>query len=374
MLPCVIASISDIHLGHRSNPTLNIIAALDKVIFEDRLLEKIDLLILAGDIYERLLDLNHPDIGEIDMWMSRVLRGCHKHKVALRVLRGTRSHDWDQPQRFELFYEMLKLDIDFKYVDTLEIEYMTALDAHVLYVPDNYKHDSSETLEEVRELLRARALDKVDISIMHGMFDYQQPEGIRVAEAHDSAAYMSFTRHFIFIGHVHTHSVVGNAIAQGSFDRLKHGEEEPKGFVIAYIDEDNGNHVFFVENTKARIYKTVQCYKMDLESTLRYIEEVTTPLPGDSAVRIEAEPDHPLFSNMHELDKLFPTITWSKLPKQKDETMKETVVVSTSEFDEWSPVVLTRENIVDVLMKRLETKITLDADKLFVQEQLQELR
>ena len=188
MLPCVIASISDIHLGHRSNPTLNIIAALDKVIFEDRLLEKIDLLILAGDIYERLLDLNHPDIGEIDMWMSRVLRGCHKHKVALRVLRGTRSHDWDQPQRFELFYEMLKLDIDFKYVDTLEIEYMTALDAHVLYVPDNYKHDSSETLEEVRELLRARALDKVDISIMHGMFDYQQPEGIRVAEAHSSAA------------------------------------------------------------------------------------------------------------------------------------------------------------------------------------------
>ena len=59
---------------------------------------------------------------------------------------------------------------------------------------------------------------------------------------------------------------------------------------------------------------------------------------------------------------------------KKDETMKETVVVSTSEFDEWSPVVLTRENIVDVLMKRLETKITLDSDKLFVQEQLQELR
>ena len=54
--------------------------------------------------------------------------------------------------------------------------------------------------------------------------------------------------------------------------------------------------------------------------------------------------------------------------------MKETVVVSTSEFDEWSPIVLTRENIVDVLMKRLETKVILDTDKLFVQEQLKELR
>ena len=113
---------------------------------------------------------------------------------------------------------------------------------------------------------------------------------------------------------------------------------------------------------------------MDLESTLRYIEEVVTPLPGDSAVRIEAEPDHPLFSNMHELEKIFPLISWSKLPKQKDETMKETVVVSTSEFDEWSPIVLTRENIVDILMKRLETKVIPDTDKLFVQEQLKELR
>jgi hypothetical protein len=157
------------------------------------------------------------------------------------------------------------------------------------------------------------------------MFDYQQPEGIRVAEAHDSAAYMSFTRHFIFIGHVHTHSVVGNAIAQGSFDRLKHGEEEPKGFVIAYIDEDNGDHVFFVENTKARIYKTVQCYKMDLESTLRYIEEVTTPLPGDSAVRIEAEPDHPFLFHKPQKNtflNLLKNLCFSSLhsPYSKDES------------------------------------------------------
>ena len=184
---------------------------------------------------------------------------------------------------------------------------------------------------------------------------------------------MGMTRHFIFIGHAHTHSIVGNAIAQGSFDRLKHGEEEPKGFVIAYIDEDNGNNVFFVENTKARIYKTVQCYNMDLESTLRYVAEITAPLPGKAAVGIEAEPDHPLFSNMHELDKLFPTITWSKLPKQKDETMKETVV-STSEFDSWTPIVLSKDNIVDVLMQRLETKIPLETDLVFVREQLQELR
>lgn len=78
-------------------------------------------------------------------------------------------------------------------------------------------------------------------------------------------------------------------------------------------------------------------------------------------------------SNMHELDKLFPTIAWSKLPKQKDETMKETVV-STSEFDSWTPIVLSKDNIVDVLMERLETKIPLEADLLFVREQLQELR
>lgn len=367
-----IATFSDIHLGHRQNTADTMIECLDQLIFGDKLLERIDMLVFAGDVFDRLLDLDYPFLDDIDHWIARVLSGCAQHGVSFRLLKGTHSHDQSQPERFVTLASILDLKgLDFKYFDKLDIEQHEASGASILYVPDNLSHDSSETLANVRELMASRGIDRVDIAVMHGMFDYQQPEGIVIAECHNSQAYKELVRVVIFIGHVHTHSRNGIIVAQGSTCRMKQGEEEPKGFVIAEI-KNNKADIYFIENKGARIYKTVKVYAMDLADTLLYLEKYVEPLPGNACIRVEAEPMHPVFSNMEELKKLYPTITWTKLPKDAADTDVKEVVFSETELQTWVPISLNKTNIVDTLLNRLQPKLT-DTELSFIGKELQEL-
>lgn len=367
-----IATFSDIHLGHRKNSAGEMIEALDQLIFGDRLLERIDMLIFAGDVFERLLDLDYPYLDDIDHWIARILTGCARHGVSFRLLKGTHSHDQSQPERFVTLASILQLEnLDFKYFDKLDIERHEDSGADILYVPDNLSHDSSETLANVKELMAARGIDQVDIAVMHGMFDYQQPEGIVIAECHNSMAYKEIVKTIIFIGHVHTHSRNGIIVAQGSTDRLKHGEEEPKGFVIAEI-QNNKAEIYFIENKLARVYNTVKVYGMDLQDTLGFLEKYVEPLPGNACIRVEAEPSHPVFSNMEELTKLYPTISWSKLPKDVDDTEVKEVVFSETELQTWVPISLNKTNIVDTLLNLLQPKLT-ETELSYIGKELQEL-
>lgn len=368
----VIATFSDIHLGHRRNPAISTIECLDQLIFGDQLLERIDMLIFAGDVFDRLLDLDYPYLDDIDHWIARVLMGCARHGVSFRLLKGTHSHDQSQPERFVTLASILDLKgLDFKYFDKLDVERHEASGADILYVPDNLSHDSSETLANVRTLLASRGIDKVDIAVMHGMFDYQQPEGIVIDECHNSLAYKELVRTVIFIGHVHNHSRNGIIVAQGSTDRLCHGEEEPKGFVIAEITNGYAD-IYFIENKGARIYKTVKVYHMDLVETLACLEKFVEPLPGTACIRVEAEPSHPIFTNMEELKTLYPTLTWSKLPKDDSDTEVKEVVFSDTELQTWVPVSINKTNIVDILLNRLSNKLN-EQELASMKEELQEL-
>jgi hypothetical protein len=50
-----IATFSDIHLGHRKNSAGEMIEALDQLIFGDRLLERIDMLIFMREMFQLLV-------------------------------------------------------------------------------------------------------------------------------------------------------------------------------------------------------------------------------------------------------------------------------------------------------------------------------
>ena len=93
-------------------------------------------------------------------------------------------------------------------------------------------------------------LTKVDYAVMHGQFDYQLPKHITGMPRHDSQKYLDIVKHYIFIGHIHTHSVYDRIIAQGSFDRLTHGQEEPKGYVVSIVDDEE--KISSLRNTYAR--------------------------------------------------------------------------------------------------------------------------
>ena len=133
--------ISDIHLGHKRNQTTDILHNLDNFFdfYSDTCSYKdLDIIFIAGDMFDSLLDFSGTEIHEIIVWLDKLMRFCGKHKIKLRVLEGTPSHDWKQSKIVDTMHNMMYFftSADIKYIDTLYIEHIKDLELYILYVPD----------------------------------------------------------------------------------------------------------------------------------------------------------------------------------------------------------------------------------------------
>jgi predicted phosphodiesterase len=345
-------AISDIHFGSKRNKTSKIISNFKRYVLNEQN-KNLDILVIVGDFYDGLLDLKSQEGYEIDYLIYMILTYCKLNEIVLRVLEGTPSHDWTQPERFIKLNNILGYkDLDIKYVDNVAVEYMDKFDIHVLYVPDEIQPTPEKTLALVKETMMSKGLDRVDLAFMHGQFEYQLPAHIKNIPRHSSAEYLSLVKSLIFVGHIHTHSVFERIIAQGSFDRLSHGEEEPKGFVIANIT-NNSSEFFFIENKDAKIYKTVDCSYFELDKCLEYLKEMAASLPEDSAIRISANSNQPILANIQELVIFAPHITWTKHIRDKDKSTDNNVSELIENEEIYTPVTITKDNLVQLLTPRL---------------------
>lgn len=347
-----IAVVSDIHLGHKRNDTEFIIKNLDNEFADNAETAKLDLLVLAGDVFDRLLNLSDDCVYAIDGWIFRLLKLCKKHNIVLRVLYGTPSHDREQPYRFVHLNDRAGIGADVKYVSELSIEYIASLGINVLYVPDEWEEDPQDTLVQVKELMTSRGLQTVDYAFMHGQFSFQLQSFIK-APKHDEEEYLRLVDKLIFIGHVHVFNRFKRIIAQGSFDRLSHGEEGPKGHVRATVKSKDDYNLVFVENKNARIYKTIECEDLNLQETLNKIYKGVEDIADGSFVRVLCSKDNPILTEMDQLVRYRPLITWSKQVKVVDE---EEHIADVEINEEYVPITITRENIVKLVMARIQSK------------------
>ena len=88
--------VGDVHLGHHQTSTESIVANLNKYCTTDDALRMADFLIIEGDLFDRLLNNADENLYIINQWITRILYKCRDHKVKLRVLEGTPSHDRKQ--------------------------------------------------------------------------------------------------------------------------------------------------------------------------------------------------------------------------------------------------------------------------------------
>lgn len=169
--------LNDIHFGHKKNTTEEIIKNLDLFFgfntnsefkFPDH-----DIIFLAGDVFDSALDYFDPDVARITHWFNKLMNACENHNIKLRILEGTRSHDWKQSKNLIPISKLHK-NLDFKYIEVLSIEKMNDLNLNILYVPDEWSTDSSDTFNQIKDLLKNENMHCVDIAIMHGYFDYQE--------------------------------------------------------------------------------------------------------------------------------------------------------------------------------------------------------
>lgn len=344
-----IAVVSDIHLGHKRNPTRAIVKNLVEAFPDNAETAALDIIFLAGDVFDGLLTCPSDDAAEADIWIAHLLKLCKKHDILLRVLNGTNSHDFNQSERFITLNNIAEVQADLFYAKDLCIEYIERFGINVLYVPDEWEGSTEKALEQVKELMRAKGLVQVDFAIMHGQFEFQLPPFIK-AQKHSSEEYLKLVRELIFIGHVHTYSTNERIIAQGSFDRLSHGEEEPKGHVRAKIRPNGDYEIRFIENKSAMTFQSIDCTDLDLEDTLKKIAREVGNRTDNIFVRIIGDSDNPIFGSMNTLVQRYPFITWSKLIKEKNE--EEKILSDDTEVD-FQPIVLNRDNLPGLLLERL---------------------
>jgi UDP-2,3-diacylglucosamine pyrophosphatase LpxH len=364
-------TISDIHLGHNKNRTSEIIKNLDEYFdnySNSSQFANLDIIFIAGDMFDRLINASGTEIGEILLWIERLMSFCKRHDIILRILRGTPSHDWEMPKLLETVFAISKIDIDFKHVDTLHIEVIDKLGLSILYVPDEWHPDPNETAKQVTALMEELHMTQVDIAIMHGNFPHQLPTAAHNVPKHDPGFYLSIVRYFINIGHIHIFSVYERILAQGSFDRISHGEENPKGGIVCHLST-TGNSFVFVENKLAKIFKSVTLKSKDIDKSFKQMDKELAKIPNNSHVKIKANKDHPLYVAFEELKLRYPMFFFTKASLEDEEEAESVVNNSVSLDQTYSPIHINRGNIVSLILDEIKTKYNLDTEKLTLLEE-----
>lgn len=360
-----IAVVSDIHLFHPRTPTTEIINNLDKYLTNDKVFSEIDILFLAGDVFDEQNEFGDIDIANVEYWVARTLCLAQKHQVKIRVLEGTPSHDRGQSKVFVTVNNIHKQNdienwnVDIKYVTKLDIEKIPEWDLNILYVPDEWRNDVKTTLSEVFTLLSENNLKSVDIGIVHGMFDYQCPEITKTSKKHSVDEYMKIVDGPIWVGHVHKYSNYKRIFAQGSFDRLAQGEEDDKGYLRCTLFKDLQYEMTFVINENAKTYKTIKCVSGDIEKDLKKIDTVLSKLKDGSFIRIETKPSMAIAQAINTLKTSYPTFKWDLLLKDTT-TNKPKVLVNDYVY---TPIIIS-ETTLPELMRQECALMNLDNNRI----------
>lgn len=316
----------------------------------DSVFAQIDILVIAGDLYDSLLDLNQEETHDIDFWIFDLLLMAKKHGVTVWVLEGTPFHDREQSKRIVTFNQGARFQTDLHYFDKISVHFDEKLGRHFLFVPDEATASPAETLEEVQKLLAQHGIKQVDCAFMHGAFKYQLPDMDSIP-THDEASYLALVKHTISIGHVHEASSYERIYAQGSFDRLGHGTEMAKGFNIVTVYENGEHDVVFVENKQAKIYKTITLVSMDVEESLAEIDEAVKPYSDGSHMRLRAPEKHPLLSSMDSVMRRHPSFYWISKADKTDRKVKEATAQT-----RYVPLVLNEQTLPKHVLDALKTR------------------
>lgn len=345
-----IGLVSDVHFFHKRTRSPRMLAAIRRLFPDNEETGKLDIIAVTGDWTDHLVSLDDPDVYFAQEAAMYLMRLCAKWDIDLIVLEGTKSHDRAQNIMFDKLNAMLEIGCNVLYRNTLCIEYLEKHDINVLFLPDEWAPHAESTLQQARDLIHSRGLEKVDFVFMHGGFTYQLP-GIPAPSLHDAVAWSELVVYNVFSGHIHTHSRYFNIMSVGSLERLGHGEEEGKGIVL--MTYENGREVDYVRklNYDARVYRTIDVQGMGIVDVLQVIDNEGPWVPG-SAIRLLFDPEDSKAAIMDAVKATYDGIEFTEKVNGK----KASVMHRGSAFvqQKYIATPITRNNIDSLLRQRFE--------------------
>lgn len=274
-----LVNISDIHIGKKDDMRLK----EELEIFFDYLkdTENIDMITISGDLFDRVLTANEYGTTLALEFIQRLI-DLYVPEIDIRIIKGTRSHDFNQLDILKVFKE--KSGSHFKIIEKNEVEVFNGY--KILYLPEEYPTDYDDFYKE--NLLGVE--DKVyDFIIGHGMIDfiaftgYEDDSENRVhgTPTHKADDLIRVTKGPIIFGHIHEKQEYKDKIYYtGSYSRYSFDTPSEKGFMVFDIDDDDPSKfkMTFIENTKAPTYAVLDIDKLNLEGVddhVKYIKELS---------------------------------------------------------------------------------------------------
>jgi DNA repair exonuclease SbcCD nuclease subunit len=340
------------------NSAYNIILNLDTFFhkYKKEILD-CDMIIISGDIFDRLLSPNSKDAIITYSWLARLAKFCEIHNIKLRILEGTPSHDWKQVKLLDEILKTIDIkNLDYKYFSELDIEYIEDLDLHILYIPDEWKDSAEKVYEDVKRKIKEHKLEKVDVVVMHGAFRYQIPN-IESPHFHKEEDYIKITNYTINCGHVHNHSQFEKILVPGSFDRLTHADENiKKGGLLVTLH--NGSFSYkFLENTNALVFKTIDVTNKTMDEIIKILSKYSKQY-GKAHIRLlNKNANNSLVLQVNELNSKFPNLKITITNKNINNEHKDKLLELKTNNNK--VVKLDKENLMSLVEDKLN-KLELD--------------
>lgn len=333
--------------------------ALRSIFGDDDYTGELDGLFYGGDLFDFYLDKPATDerIQKVLAYMGWRLEQSVKHDYAVRVLKGTPSHDREQNQMWNTVNDILGNKADFKYIDTLCIENHPVL-GDILYIPDEWKPTADEVWLDVVEALRAKSLTKVHWIIMHGAFKFQLPEHLhsKITFLHDEARYSAICSKHILVGHVHIKGQYKNITSIGSLDRKTFGEEAAKGALRIHCSPV-GDDMIFIENTLARTMPTIDIKDLTFDEVITKVSKIIESCdPSYLSIRFVGSKLDEVYINLASISKRFEGVEFVFKDSEAKAKLNPMVKIDQSELIVHD-VDLSIKNVTDMLKDRIGSKM-----------------
>lgn len=260
----LIHTISDIHFGVKRDERLY--EKLEKYFINEIDNDETDLVIVAGDLYDKILKGSDPAMFYAITFINLLCDKATKRGFSIRIIKGTKTHDSNQLRLFKHLES--RQNIDFKIIETVQEEEIKGL--KVLYIPEEYIEDKEEYYKNYLNDEK-----RYDIIFFHGNVDFVSYSGKITSERNVKNAPTFKTSEFInsaylsLGGHVHTGDSFDNKIFYtGSFEAFCFGEPDNKGFLKTTFDPETKEYeVTRIFNEESEKFLTID-FNKDLEGSL----------------------------------------------------------------------------------------------------------
>jgi len=349
-----IVAAGDFHFG---NPRINcslLYTELHDYFYPEA--ETADLILLTGDLFDQLVTVN----SEANHFVSRFIKDLFvfsaETNVPVRILHGTYSHDRNQLN----ILNVLKVKhTNAKIVNEISCEDLIVKDKHykILYIPDNLSYKRSEdVMEHIDKVLAVMGWKTVDLVLGHGTFSHALP----VSNQHlppctytiEQFDKITNENSLIIMGHIHISSAKKNVYYCGSFERMSHGEEQPKGFYT--FDNASGKwKATFIKNDDASLFVTI--YPQG-NTTAEIIDDFTNQINNIFPNRIgnvrvaHNDPEIRLLLNKICLQE-YPSLRYTSKPVS--DTDKSEIKLDNIELDTFDNIKPSRENLPNLISQFL---------------------